>query len=164
MNQDIYSFNNKIYSNNNNLLLGIINDLQQINNITHDNLVIKRIGDIINKMNFIINDNKKNTELIINHISILQNQMNKKFDELKFNNINQINNQELKYDDGRYIGQVVNGNLMEKEFIIIIMVIDMKVILEIIKEKEKEYVIFIMVIDMKVIGEMIILKEKEFII
>ena len=163
MNQDMYNFYNKIYSNNNNLLLGIINDLQQINYITHDNLVIKRIGDIIIKMNFIINENKKNTQLIINHISLLQNQMNKKFDELKFNNINQINNQELKYDDGRYIGQVVNGkpdgkgiyyynngDRYEGDFRI--------------KEKEKEYVIFIMVIDMKVIGEMIILKEKEFII
>ena len=84
MNQDMYNLNNKIYSNNNNLLLGIINDLQQINNITNDNLVIKRIGDIIIKMNFIINENKKNTELIINHISLLQNQLNKKFDELKF--------------------------------------------------------------------------------
>ena len=51
--------NNRIYSNNNNLLLGIINDLQQIINNINDNLIIKRIGDIINKMNFIINDNKK---------------------------------------------------------------------------------------------------------
>ena len=105
----MYNFYNKIYSNNNNLLLGIINDLQQINSITHNNLVIKRIGDIIIKMNFIINENKKNTQLIINHISLLQNQINKKFDELKFNN-NQINKQEIKYNDGsRYIGQVVNG-------------------------------------------------------
>ena len=51
----MFNLNNQIYSNNNNLLLGIINDLQQINNITHDNLVIKRIGDIIIKMNYIIN-------------------------------------------------------------------------------------------------------------
>ena len=51
--------NSKIYSNNNNLLLGIINDLQQIINNIHDNLIIKRIGDIINNMNFIINENKK---------------------------------------------------------------------------------------------------------
>ena len=53
------NLNNKIYSNNNNLLLGIVNDLQQIINNTHDNLIIKTIGNIINKMNFIINDNKK---------------------------------------------------------------------------------------------------------
>ena len=44
MEQDM---NNKIYLNNNNLLLGIINVLQQIINNTHDNLIIKRIGDII---------------------------------------------------------------------------------------------------------------------
>ena len=38
------------------------------------------------------------------------NQMNKKLDELKFNNnSNQINNQEIKFINGRYIGQVVNG-------------------------------------------------------
>ena len=88
------NLNNKIYSNNNNLLLGIVNDLQQIINNTHDNLIIKRIGDIINKMNFIINDNKKNTQLIINHISSLENKMNglnKKFDQLNINN-NQLNN------------------------------------------------------------------------
>ena len=59
MNQDMYNLNNQIYSNNNNLLLGIISDLQQINNITHDNLVIKRIIDIIIKMNYIIKENKK---------------------------------------------------------------------------------------------------------
>ena len=103
---------NKIYSNNNNLLLDIINDLQQIINDTHDNLIIKRIGDIINKMNFIINDNKKNTQLIINHISSLENKMNglnKKFDQLNINN-NQLNNQIVNYTNGnRYVGQIING-------------------------------------------------------
>ena len=59
MNQDMYNFYNKKYSNNNNLLLEIVNDLQKIINNTHDNKIIKRIGDIINKMNLIINDNKK---------------------------------------------------------------------------------------------------------
>ena len=107
------NLNNKIYSNNNNLLLGIVNDLQQIINNTHDNLIIKRIGDIINKMNFIINDNKKNTQLIINHISSLENKimngLNKKFDQLNINN-NQLNNQIENYDDGdRYVGQIING-------------------------------------------------------
>ena len=103
--------NNKIYSNNNNLLLGIINDLQQIINNINDNLIIKRIGDIINKMNFIINDNKKNTQLIINHISSLENKMNglnKKFDQLNINN-NQLNNQIINYPNGRYVGQIING-------------------------------------------------------
>ena len=107
------NLNNKIYSNNNNLLLGIVNDLQQIINNTHDNLIIKRIGDIINKMNFIINDNKKNTQLIINHISSLENKimngLNKKFDQLNINN-NQLNNQIVNYPNGeRYVGQIING-------------------------------------------------------
>ena len=51
--------NNKIYTNNNNLLLGIINDLQQIINYSKDNKIINRLGDIIIKMNNIINENKK---------------------------------------------------------------------------------------------------------
>ena len=116
MNQDTFSLNNKVYSNNNNLLFGIINDLQQVINNTNDNLIIKRIGDIITKMNFIINENRKNTQLIMDQFASLQNQlaqvqnqlaqMNKKFDELKINN---INNQEIRYKNGRYVGQVVNG-------------------------------------------------------
>ena len=93
---------NKIYSNNNNLLLGIITDLQQIINDTQDNLVIKRIGDIINKMNIIISEIRKNTELIINH-------MNKRFDQLNINN-NQLNKKVINYKNGeRYVGQVMNG-------------------------------------------------------
>ena len=36
---------------------------------------------------------------------------------------------------------------MEKEYIILIVVIDMKEIIKMIKEKEKEYIIIIMVIE-----------------
>ena len=95
MYQDTFSLNNKVYSNNNNLLFGIINDLQQVINNTNDNLIIKRIGDIITKMNFIINENKKNTQLIMDQIAKLHNQnaqmqnkfdqMDKKFDKLNIN-------------------------------------------------------------------------------
>ena len=116
MNQDTINLNNKVYSNNNNLLFGIIKDLQQVINNTNDNLIIKRIADIIIKMNFIINENRKNTQLIMDQIALLHNhnaqvqnqlaQMNKKFDKL---NINNINNQEIRYNEGRYVGQVVNG-------------------------------------------------------
>ena len=76
-------------------------------NSIHDNIIIKRISDIINKINYIVNENKKNFQLIRNDITLLYNQMNKRFDELKINN--KINNQEIKYKDGRYIGEVVNG-------------------------------------------------------
>ncbi len=107
MDNDILNFNNKTYSNNNNILLQIINDLNQLMYSIHDNIIIKRISDIINKINYIVNENKKNFELIRNDITLLYNQMNKRFDELKINN--KINNQEIKFKDGRYIGEVVNG-------------------------------------------------------
>ena len=112
MNQETLNLNNKVYPNNNNLLFDIINDLQQVINNTNDNLVIKRIGDIITKMNFIISENRKNIQLIIDQYASLQNQlaqMNKNFANL---NINNINNKEIRYNDGsrlRYVGQVVNG-------------------------------------------------------
>ena len=112
MDNDTFTLNNQFYSNNNNILLGIINELHQIANSSHENLTIKRISDVIIKMNFIINENKKNTELIINHISLLENKMNNKFAQLNINsfNNNQLNNQVINYPDGsRYVGQIING-------------------------------------------------------
>jgi len=88
MENDTFNLNNKIYSNNNNILLGIINDLQQIINYSKDNKIIKRLGDIIIKMNNIINENKKNTELIRKDISILYEKLNKQLNDLKINNKN----------------------------------------------------------------------------
>jgi hypothetical protein len=64
MEENIFNLNNKIYSNNNTILIEIVNDLQQIINNSKDNLIIRSLGNIINKMNFIINENKKNIELI----------------------------------------------------------------------------------------------------
>ena len=90
MDKDTFTLNNQIYSNNKNILLGIINELKQIANSSHENLTVKRISDIIIKMNFIINENKKTRELIMNQFTLLQNklvQLSKKFD------INNINNQ-----------------------------------------------------------------------
>ena len=62
--------------------MSIINDLHQIMNSLNDNIIIKRLVDVINKMNNIINENRKNVESIKNDIKILLN----KFDELKSNN------------------------------------------------------------------------------
>ena len=107
MDKDTFTLNNQTYSNNNNILLGIINELQQISNSSHENLTIKRISDVIIKMNFIINENKKNMELIMNQFTKLENQISQLNQNLKINNIN--NQQELKLDIGRYVGQVVNG-------------------------------------------------------
>ena len=58
---------------------------------------------------YIISENKKNTKLIINHIASLKNQLseiNKNIKDFKNNN---INIQEIRHDNGRYFGQVVNG-------------------------------------------------------
>ena len=106
MEQNMFNLNNKIYSNNNNLLIEIINDLNQLMNYYKDNLSIKILGNVINKINYIINENKKNLQLLRNDISSLCNQINKRFDKLEINNINK---QEIKFKDGKYIGQVVNG-------------------------------------------------------
>ena len=42
-------------NNNNKIFLEIMNELQQIKNNSHENLIIQRIGDIITKMNFLVN-------------------------------------------------------------------------------------------------------------
>ena len=110
-NSELFNLNNKIYHNNNNILSGIIDELNQIKNSLYDNIQIKRIGDIIIKMNFIVNENRKYFESLKNDIINLSNQINQMNQNLKngnvINNIN--NNQELKFPYGRYIGQVVNG-------------------------------------------------------
>ncbi len=57
---------------NNHLLLQIINVLQQVIDNLKDDKTIKKIKDVIIKINEIINTNKKTTELIANHITSLQ--------------------------------------------------------------------------------------------
>ena len=123
MDKDTFTFNNQTYSDNNNILLGIINELQQISNSSHENLTIKRISDIIIKMNFIVNENRKNMGLIMNQFTLLQNQMKQLSQKIDFNSFNtntpkystqitnNINNQQelIGVNGGRYVGQVVNG-------------------------------------------------------
>ena len=55
----MFDLNNKIYSNNNNLLLEIVNDLNQVINNSKEDLNIKILGNIINKINYIIKKKKK---------------------------------------------------------------------------------------------------------
>ena len=109
-NQDTFLLNNKIFSNNNNILIEIIQNLQQIINYSNDNIIIKRLSDIIMRINFVVNENRKNYELIRNDLAKLFQQMNqmnknfyqinKNFNELKVNNNINKNNQEIKYNDG----------------------------------------------------------------
>ena len=58
MEQNRFNLNNNTYSNNNNILLEIINDLQKVLSYSKDNLIIKGLRNIINKMNYIIEENK----------------------------------------------------------------------------------------------------------
>ena len=103
MDNDTFTLNNQFYSNNNNILLGIINELQQIINSSHENLTIKRISDAIIKMNVIINENKKTRELIMNQFTKFENQISQLSQKLD------NNQQELKGKNSRYVGQIVNG-------------------------------------------------------
>ena len=66
---DLFGLNNKIFSNNNNIMLEIIDELNQMKDNSQDNLIISKLGDIINKMNSIIDENKKNLESIRKDIS-----------------------------------------------------------------------------------------------
>ena len=86
MDQNMLNINNTIYNNNNNAMIEIIKELLQIINNSNDNIMINKLSNIIIQMNKLINDNKKNSELIINHIQKLQNQI----EEMKQNE-NQIN-------------------------------------------------------------------------
>ena len=97
MENKIININDKIFSDNNNLLLDIVDDLNQFKNYIQDNSNIQQLNNIINKINNIINENIKSAELIRNNISSLLK------DEPK------TNTKEIKYDNGRYIGQVING-------------------------------------------------------
>ena len=106
MAENLNNMNNQIFANTNNLLLEIINDLCQLMNDINDNTHIKRLSNLIYKANNIINQNNKNLEIIKKEISVKFEQIEKKFNELK---LNTMNNQEKIIDDGKYVGQTLNG-------------------------------------------------------
>ena len=64
-----FMLNNKIYTNNNNILLEVTSKLNGLISDLTDNkaykIIIARIKDIINLVNNVINENKKNTILIL---------------------------------------------------------------------------------------------------
>ena len=105
MEESILYLQSRIYSNNNNLLLEIINDLQKLISQSKDNMVITAIKGIINKMNYIKNENQKNFELIRSDIQ----KLSEKFDKLNLNINNSVNKKEIKQKNGTYFGQIVDG-------------------------------------------------------
>ena len=107
-------FASNISNKNNELLSAIVAELSQISVELKDDSMIKRVENIANRMNKIIIENRQNVLLIINYISKLETQMkllNKSIKELKSsNNIStNITIQKIKYENGEYIGEVLNG-------------------------------------------------------
>ena len=101
---DVFGLSDKIYSNNNNLLIEIINELRGLTNIFKNHLIIVKLNNVITKIKNIINENMKNTKLIRNSITKMYTKINEKSIELQVNK-----SQELLDESGRYVGQVVNG-------------------------------------------------------
>ena len=62
---------------NNNILFELVNDLLGLKNYSKDNLIIKTLESVINKLNYVINENEKNIELIKNDINTLYNKFEK---------------------------------------------------------------------------------------
>ena len=87
--ENLLSLNNKIFSNNNNILFEITKDLKELKDDITDNIILKRLGDIIKKIDNIFN---KNTEFIKNELS----KLNSKIDSLKINQ----KYEEKKYNQG----------------------------------------------------------------
>jgi antitoxin component YwqK of YwqJK toxin-antitoxin module len=113
MDEDESALNNLIIKYNYDILIELAKSLEDIikdiKNQINNNNIIQRIKDIIVKMNNLINDNKKNTELIRNDIQALNNNISKQFEDLKNKNISIINNQTKIYDDGKYEGEFKNN-------------------------------------------------------
>ena len=107
----LFGLNNKIFSNNNNIMLEIIDELNQMKDNSQDNLIISKLGDIINKMNSIIDENKKNLESIrkdiSSDISSLKQNLNQRLDNLNINN--NANNNVIQYKNGMCVSQTANG-------------------------------------------------------
>ena len=99
MEQNIFNLNDKIYSYNNHLLYEIKLNLDQLMNYSNDNFSKKILQDVINKINYMMNENKKLFELIKNNEIILIKTFGK-IDKIK---------KQLKRDDGKYNGHVING-------------------------------------------------------
>ena len=109
--ENIFTLNNKTYSNNNKTLLEIIKKLELIINDINNNKkidTIKKIKNIIQLLNNVIIENK-------NFINLIQEDTNKIVNELKElkNKIYSNNNINIKiteiYKNGKYIGEIKNG-------------------------------------------------------
>ena len=102
---NLFNMINKIFIKFYNSLIEIISDLSQLKNYTNDDIIIVRLDFTMNKLNAIINENNNYVELIKSNIY----DFGKKYDESTTIVNNNIKKEEIKYKDGKYIGQVLNG-------------------------------------------------------
>ena len=83
-------------TNNSNILLEVVNNLTQLKNSTQDELMIKGLDDAINKINGFLGTYNQQLEEISKKIESADNAVN-------------IVKEEIKYEEGKYVGQVSNG-------------------------------------------------------
>jgi len=106
MEQNGVNMGEKIFSEINTSLLNIITDLQQALNNPEENILKEKITEIINRLNSIVEENKKSTYLLITHIKSLED----KADHITPKKpVNFVDIKEIRMDDRKYIGQVING-------------------------------------------------------
>ena len=107
--------NNQSYSNNNNILFEIVNKLENIIKDINNDIIVKRIKDIIIIINKLINENKMNIELLKIDNQDLNNKFSDNFEKLK-NNVteNIIKYQTKECNNGIYEGQFINDKIEGK--------------------------------------------------
>ena len=87
-----------------NIINGIKFTIDNIIKLSKDNNIsfqLKNINIIVNTINEDINKNNEKLKKLLNENN-------------KLNEINEVLNKEIKYDNGRYVGQVVNGKMEGK--------------------------------------------------
>ncbi len=110
-----FMLNNKIYTNNNNILLEVTSKLKGLISDLTDNkaykIIIARIKDIINLVNNVINENKKNTDLIRKDIQTLNDNIISLSKGINNLNIGESKSKKgIKISKkGRYEGDLKNG-------------------------------------------------------
>ena len=98
------NFDEKSHLNNSKIMQEIIDELNQIITYSKDDIITKTLNTSITKLNYVLLESQKIIDTIKKDYSSLKNTI----EELKSKKTS-INNQEIKFDYGKYIGQVENG-------------------------------------------------------
>ena len=97
-----YDVKELLFNNNNNILSGIAEQLNDLSKEIKSDILIKRITDIISLLNKAINENNKNFQML----TYMMGKMNLKFDQI----VNYLPKYGAKiYPEGMYEGEMVNN-------------------------------------------------------